>query len=898
MRPMRIAQVSAHYPPNFVSGGTLVPQRIARLVAAAGHESHVYAGYLDDSRTPLETWTQADGHGVEVTWLVTTPWTAWSDPLNFDNPGAAQAFAAWLEQVRPDVVHIHSLQTLGVGLVEAAHRFGAKVVLTMHDFWWFGSRQFLVDHDMRPCSLVSECGSCDCDSAPQLRGRGARLRRALHSADLVLAPSASAARVFAANGVDPDRLRVNENGLPDDQLARLGTTPRARTGQGPLRLMYAGGEQEMKGFHILTRAARSIGQREGLSLDAYGVGAAAAKGMPSWFHAREAFKPEELLSVLEDHDVLVLPSVMRESHSILTREALAAGLAVVCTDTLGPEEAVAEGVNGHVVPAGEPGALAEVLQCLADDPAAARALTGQGSASPIRSLSQQGAELLEIYDGLAQDRGTDPSSPMLLEPAGEQPDILAAQAQLLHRILFIVGIDGAPLRYRCYLPAEALALHGHEVTVRHYSDPRLSQDIHEADAVVLYRVPATDRILGIIEEVKARPEPVPVLFDVDDLIFDSTLRGRLDGLASLSAAEQDLWWHGVDRYRTTMEACDGFVGSTQTLCQEATRLTGMPSYRFSNGVGIPLARASDTAVRTEPTAPSGTSAPGEGSAQGADGAQQAAGPSVTAASEEGGSVTIGYFSGTTTHDADWAAVEPAVIAIMRRHPRVRLTLGGHLKPTRALAEFGDRVSRMPFTSWLELTTLLRRTDICLAPLTGDSIFNEAKSAIKWLEAALVSRPTIASPTQPFREVIEPGRTGMLASSTAEWEEALEALVTSVSLRTRMGAMARREALLRFSPFLQGRVYRELLARAAIRVRLEGHRGDSAWEPVSDPEPASPIPVELDPYGPDVAPHHLVAPTSTDRAVRLARRAVAVARTEGTGPVLRRARQKVARRLRG
>ncbi|MBF0697483.1 hypothetical protein IR146_09055, partial [Actinomyces bowdenii] len=58
------------------------------------------------------------------------------------------------------------------------------------------------------------------------------------------------------------------------------------------------------------------------------------------------------------------------------------------------------------------------------------------------------------------------------------------------------------------------------------------------------------------------------------------------------------------------------------------------------------------------------------------------------------------------------------------------------------------------------------------------------------------------------------------------------------------------------------------------------------------------PVELDPYGPDVAPHHLVAPTSTDRAVRLARRAVAVARTEGTGPVLHRARQKVARRLRG
>lgn len=884
MTPMRIAQVSAHYPPNFVSGGTLVPQRVARFVAAAGHESYVYAGYLDDSRTPLETWTEQDEAGVQVTWLVTTPWTAWSDPLNYDNPQAAAAFTTWLEAVRPDVVHVHSLQTLGVGLVEAAHRFGAKVVLTMHDFWWFGSRQFLVDQRMRPCSLVSECGSCDCDAAPQLHGRSARLRRALHSVDLVLAPSASAARVFAANGVDPARLRVNENGLPDEQLARLGTSPRPRTGQGPLRLMYAGGEQEMKGFHVLTQAVRRIGPREGMTLDAYGVGEQKAQGTPGWFHPHPAFQPQELLSVLDAHDVLVLPSVMRESHSILTREALAAGLAVVCTDTLGPEEAVTEGYNGHIVPAGEAASLAEVLERLADDPASARALTGRGSSSPIRALSQQGAELLEVYAELAGQGGATPAGPSLLAPPEEQADVLAAQAQLLHRVLFIVGIDGAPLRYRCYLPAEALGLHGHQVTVRHYSDPRLSQDVYETDAVVVYRVPATDRVLQLIAEVKARPEPVPVLFDVDDLIFDSTLRGQLDGLKDLSPAEEDLWWHGVDRYRTTMEACDGFVGSTQTLCQEATRLTGMPAYRFSNGVGTLLAKASDTAVRTSGTDPSPASrraqAPGDGSTGG-----------------DGQPVVIGYFSGTTTHDADWAAVEPAVIAVMRRHPQVRLALGGHLRPTKALAEFGSRVSRTPFTSWLKLPEILRRTDICLAPLTGDSVFNEAKSAIKWLEAALVSRPTIASPTQPFREVIEPGSTGMLATTTAEWEEALETLVSSVTLRTRMGAMARREALLRFSPFIQGRVYRDLLARAAVKVRLEGHRSGSAWEPVSDPEPASPLPVDLDPYSPGPA-HKLTASAYTYQARQLARRAVAVARTEGAGSLLRRARQKAAHRLRG
>ncbi len=71
---------------------------------------------------------------------------------------------------------------------------------------------------------------------------------------------------------------------------------------------------------------------------------------------RTSFPP-----VLDAHDVLVLPSVMRETYSLLTREALSAGLPVVCTDTLGPEEVVTHLGNGLVIPAADPGALSAAL---------------------------------------------------------------------------------------------------------------------------------------------------------------------------------------------------------------------------------------------------------------------------------------------------------------------------------------------------------------------------------------------------------------------------------------------------------------------------------------------------------------------------------------------------------
>src|SRR4051812_5039158 len=74
---VRIVVVSAHFPPNFVSGGTLAPQRQAQGLRAAGHEVSVYAGWLGD-RTPLESWTE-DVDGLPVRWIVSTPWIGWSD---------------------------------------------------------------------------------------------------------------------------------------------------------------------------------------------------------------------------------------------------------------------------------------------------------------------------------------------------------------------------------------------------------------------------------------------------------------------------------------------------------------------------------------------------------------------------------------------------------------------------------------------------------------------------------------------------------------------------------------------------------------------------------------------------------------------------------------------------
>jgi hypothetical protein len=144
--------------------------------------------------------------------------------------------------------------------------------------------------------------------------------------------------------------------------------------------------------------------------------------------------------------------------------------------------------------------------------------------------------------------------------------------------------------------------------------------------------------------------------------------------------------------------------------------------------------------------------------------------------------------------------------------------------------------------------VLRDLDVNLAPLAGDKIFNEAKSAIKWLEAALTRTPTVASASEPFREAIDDHRTGMLADTPADWTRLLIELIDDAGLRHRIGHAARERALLTLSPSQQGYRYLALLERARAVVAESGHRRQfDAWVPELLSEPY--IPQYTDHYRP-------------------------------------------------
>jgi glycosyltransferase involved in cell wall biosynthesis len=787
---VKIAVVSAHYPPNFVSGGTLVPQRLAQGMHRLGHEVAVFAGFFSDTRAPLDSWPERDDGGLPIQWIVTTPWTEWANDRNYCNPEVTQAFADWLDDFAPDVVHFHSLQSLGAGLVEVATDRGIPTVVTLHDFWWWCARQFLVDREWCPCAPVVAAGVCACEvGRRRLEIRNAYLDRVLQRVDLVLAVSDSMFQVARANGVPAERLRVDENGIDDVPDVPVAD---ARAATARVRLAYFGGPETMKGVTVLVAAVRQLGDLDGWCLSLYGCADWVAKeagdlGAPNVL-TPPPYDPSELNEVLSNADVVVVPSIMRESYSLVTREALVRGIPVVTSDCFGPEEVVTHEVNGLIVPTNDVDALAQALRrMVVDSPLRAKLAVSRSSVT-LRTTKDQIQGLEALYrEAIEHHSGTAP----------------AAQRSV-SRVLFMVGMDGAPGRYRTQLAAEGLRRLGVRADVRHYRHPDVLELSRAADALVVYRVPITAQVARVIDE--ARQRHIPVAFDADDLIFDPELADEIPALAILPAEEAALWLEGVERYRATLERCDAFIGSTAMLCEHATAVTGLPSMQWDNGVGVVTARLSDRAL----------------------GMARRPGP-----------LRLGYLSGSITHAHDWLMIEPAVVSVLDAHPDAELWLIGAVEPSDALGRFEHRIRREPFHDWRSLPSLLRDLDVNMAPLEQPNRFNEAKSAVKWLEAALVATPTVASPTEPFLRVVMPGSNGLLASTTEEWTGHLMALLGDASMRRRIGNRARRDALLTLAPDLQGRRYLQLLENLQTRDHSAAALDDLPDEPF--------IPIDLEPY---------------------------------------------------
>ncbi|GIG39337.1 glycosyltransferase [Cellulomonas phragmiteti] len=330
------------YPPD-VNGAARFAGRLATGLAARGHEVHVVA----PSPTGPPGVVEVDGvtvHRVSSTrygpleaMRVCTPWDA------------ARETARIVREIDPDVVHTQGHLAVGRGVVHAARRSGRRIVATNHLM-----PENVVGYLPLPAVVRDAVGRWMWRDLGRVYGHAQVVTAPTPRAvELLTERAGIAAAVAVSNGIDTDRFRPRPHGLALEPT-----------------ILFVGRLDPEKRVDELLRAVAALPSTVRCRVEVVGEGPrrtawaalAADLGIADRVRFRGLVTDDELLECYARADLFCMPGVA-ELQSLVTLEAMAAGLPVVAADAMALPHLVRPGVNGRLY---RPGDVTELSGHLAD----------------------------------------------------------------------------------------------------------------------------------------------------------------------------------------------------------------------------------------------------------------------------------------------------------------------------------------------------------------------------------------------------------------------------------------------------------------------------------------------------------------------------------------------------
>lgn len=324
--------------------------------------------------------------------------------------------------------------------------------------------------------------------------------------------------------------------------------------------------------------------------------------------------------------------------------------------------------------------------------------------------------------------------------------------------------DSSTYRYRVYNVHEvlnqseewrAVFFYRHEIKV-------FEKFIPEADLFIFSRQSRWDRKIKKLTDT-AKNSHIPVLFDLDDLVFDK--KYIMTVVNTIGETNNfDFWIPYFDRIQKTAENADGFLVTNDFLGERIGKNFNKPYRVIRNSLNDAQVAASNAYVRFKKY-------PGEHK-----------------------KFVIGYFSGSPTHVNDLAVALPEVLEFLDFHKDAILRVVGLMDFDATVRKYFDRkqIEFVPPVDFRKLQRLMAEVDVNIAPLVIND-FTNCKSELKFFEAAAVETTTIASPTYTFKKAIEDGKDGFLAQP-GEWYDKLEYLYQHPKENHKVALAAKKYAL--------------------------------------------------------------------------------------------------------
>jgi glycosyltransferase involved in cell wall biosynthesis len=297
----------------------------------------------------------------------------------------AEAFANFLRQVKPDVVHFHHFLLYGLDFIALTRRTlpEARIIFTFHEYLaiCMANGQMVRKTDGSICDRATpiRCHQCFPETSPEyFFMREMWTKRYLDDVDLFTTPSRFMIDLYAKWGVDPARMAHVTNGQGEGRILALAERPRTKRN----RFGFFGQLVDNKGVWVILQAVALL-RAEGftdfvveLNGDNLKYASEARRAEIEAFIEAERARPlderilvhnggyevGQLAALMNRIDWCLVPSVWREAFGLVVSEAWLHGRPVIGSNVGGMAERIVDGENGLHFAVADARSLAETIR--------------------------------------------------------------------------------------------------------------------------------------------------------------------------------------------------------------------------------------------------------------------------------------------------------------------------------------------------------------------------------------------------------------------------------------------------------------------------------------------------------------------------------------------------------
>ncbi|MBZ0115299.1 MAG: glycosyltransferase family 4 protein [Thermoanaerobaculia bacterium] len=306
-----------------------------------------------------------------------------------------EKLSVWLQELRPDVVHLTNSLFLGM-VHQLKADLGVPIVVSLQ-----GEDIFVDD--------------LPADYRQQIESE---MRRRAQEVDLFIAPSRYYARVMSKRlGVDQTKIAVVPLGIQLDGYRSTPTEPAAH----PVTVGFLARICPEKGLHLLVEALRQLRDQGDTSLRVRAAGYLGSRdeiylaglkrqvadwGLEDRFEYIGEIDRDQKLDFLNSLHLFALPTTYPEAKGLSALEAMASGIPTILPDHGSFPEMVAATSGGMLFEALSAGSLATTLRDLADNPQRRNELAMAGHTAVHRDFDDErmAQATLDLYGELVSDR--------------------------------------------------------------------------------------------------------------------------------------------------------------------------------------------------------------------------------------------------------------------------------------------------------------------------------------------------------------------------------------------------------------------------------------------------------------------------------------------------------------